>query len=49
MEKENKRTIVAKILTSTAKNALSVAANSRCAMLYHQPKQPLEVKKFRKF
>ncbi|MBQ3783599.1 MAG: cyclic lactone autoinducer peptide [Lachnospiraceae bacterium] len=28
---------------------LSVAANSRCMIIYHQPKQPETLKKFRKF
>lgn len=48
MEKRNKK-ILAKTLVKVADNALSAAANSRCMYVYHQPKQPDAVKKFRKF
>ncbi len=48
MKKEEKK-MVARVLTMFANNALSVAANSRCVTVYHQPKQPNEVKKFRRF
>jgi cyclic lactone autoinducer peptide len=48
MENRDKKT-AAKLLTAAADKALSAAANSRCVFLYHQPKQPVEVKKFRKF
>lgn len=40
---------VAKKLVFIAKFMLSSAANSRCAFVYHQPKQPEDVKNFRKF
>lgn len=40
---------VAKALTTVTQSMLSVAANSRCALIYHQPKQPETLKKFRKF
>lgn len=48
MEKRNKK-MIAKTLVKVADNTLSAAANSRCALIYHQPKQPDAVKKFRKF
>lgn len=28
---------------------LTLTANSRCVFCYHQPKQPKELKKYRKF
>lgn len=49
MRSNDRKTVVAKALTSVANNMLSSAANSRCVLIYHQPKQPKEVKKFRKF
>lgn len=48
MKKNEKKTVLAKALTSVAEGMLSKAANSRCALIYHQPKQPEEVRKFRK-
>lgn len=48
MKKNEKKTVLAKALTSVADGMLSKAANSRCALIYHQPKQPEEVRKFRK-
>lgn len=48
MENKDKKTM-AKILTVVGNKMLSVAANSRCMIIYHQPKQPDELKKFRKF
>lgn len=48
MEKSGKN-MLANVLTKTANKALSTAANSRCVFIYHQPKQPEGVKKFRKF
>ena len=47
--KKNEKKLIAKTLTAVTNNVLSVAANSRCAMVYHQPKQPEALKKFRKF
>lgn len=47
--KRQEKEITAKVLTAVANKALSVAANSRCALIYHQPKQPETLKKFRKF
>lgn len=38
-----------KALTNVAKNMLTVAANSRCMLIYHQPKQPEALNKFKKF
>lgn len=48
MENRDKKT-AAKALTATADKMLTYAANSKCFFLYHQPKQPEAVKKFRKF
>lgn len=39
----------AKALTVMADRMLSFAANSKCIFIYHQPKQPEKLKKFRKF
>ena len=47
--KSKDKKMVAKALTVVTNNALSVVANSRCALIYHQPKQPETLKKFRKF
>lgn len=47
--KNNDKKEIAKALTTITNNMLSAAANSRCAMLFHQPKQPDAVKRFRKF
>lgn len=49
MQKNNEKKMTAKALTFAADKVLSVAANSRCVLIYHQPKQPEDVKKFRKF
>lgn len=48
MKNKDKR-FVAKTLTSVAQNMLTVAANSRCMLIYHQPKQPEALNKFKKF
>ncbi|MDE5698632.1 MAG: cyclic lactone autoinducer peptide [Lachnospiraceae bacterium] len=40
---------MARILTSASNKTLSAAANSRCMLIYHQPKQPEGLKRFRKF
>lgn len=47
--KSSDKKMVAKALTGITNNMLSVAANSRCMIIFHQPKQPESVKKFRKF
>lgn len=47
--KNNDKKLIAKALTAVTNNMISVTANSRCAMLFHQPKQPDAVRKFRKF
>lgn len=49
MEKKVDNKIVAKVLAAVTKNMLSVAANRRCVLIYHQPKQPEILKKFRRF
>lgn len=47
--KNKDKKMVAKALATVANNMLCVAANSRCMLIYHQPKQPERLKKFRKF
>lgn len=47
--KNNERKMIAKTLTAVTNCVLSTAANSRCVLIYHQPKQPETLKKFRKF
>lgn len=47
--KNKDKKFIAKTLTAITQNMLSVTANSRCMLIYHQPKQPKELKKFRKF
>ena len=47
--KNNEKKLIAKALTAVTNSVLSVAANSRCAMIYHQPKQPDALRRFRKF
>lgn len=49
MKRNNEKTVIAKALKTAADAMLSSTANSRCVFVYHQPKQPYEVKKFRKF
>jgi hypothetical protein len=49
MTKKKASKIVAKLLTATSDKALSAAANSRCMLIYHQPRQPEGLKRFRKF
>ena len=47
--KNHNNTMLAKAMKKTAEHMLSVTANSRCVAVFHQPKQPNDVKKFRKF
>ncbi len=47
--KSNDKKLIAKALTAVTNRTLSAAANSRCHFIYHQPKQPDAVRKFRKF
>lgn len=47
--KTQEKKVAAKALTVIVNYVLSVAANSRCMVFFHQPKQPDEVKKFRRF
>lgn len=49
MKKRNEKKMLAKTLSSVATAMLTSATNSRCVFVYHQPKQPTELKKFRKF
>lgn len=48
MERNEKKT-TAKALAAAAGKVLSATANSRCVLIFHQPKQPEAVRKFRKF
>lgn len=47
MRKE-KRNMTAKLLETVARKSVEIAADSRCVYIFHQPKQPAGVKKFRK-
>lgn len=49
VKRTNSKPVLANALSAVATTMLSSAANSRCAFVYHQPKQPTELKKFRKF
>ena len=46
MKKTEKRIVLANAMSSIA---IREAANSRCAFVFHQPKQPCDLKKYRKF
>ena len=48
MKKNNGKKMLANVVSSVANTMLKSAANSRCVFVYHQPKQPVELKKFRK-
>jgi len=43
-----KKNVVAQVMERIAQKSVKMAANSRCMYLYHQPKQPAGVKKFKK-
>lgn len=49
MRKNDKKAITANIIGSMALGMSKIAANSRCAIIYHQPKLPNDVKRLRKF
>lgn len=49
MKKTNLKSVAARTLSVVTKAGLQYAANSRCAFVYHQPKQPKNLKEFRKF
>lgn len=49
MKKTKEKLILANVLVSLAQTALYTAANSRCMYVYHQPKQPENVKRYRRF
>jgi cyclic lactone autoinducer peptide len=38
----------AKLMEKLARKSLEVAAESRCMYIYHQPKMPADLKKFKK-
>ena len=39
---------VAVVLEKVARNSVKMAADSRCMYIFHQPKQPADIKKFSK-
>ena len=47
MKKTEKRIVLANAMSSIAKFSIREAANSR--FVFHQPKQPCDLKKYRKF
>lgn len=49
MIKKKTGEMIARVLTAASGKALSAAANSRCMLIYHQPRQPEGLKRFRKF
>lgn len=49
MKKVKETNVIAKLASSVAITMMTSAANSRCAFVYHQPKQPAELKKLKKF
>lgn len=49
MAKPNRTPFAAKALSGVAKRTMSVTSNSRCIFIYHQPKQPAELRRYRKF
>lgn len=49
MVKKKASKVMARVLMAASDKALSAAANSRCMLIYHQPKQPEGLKRFRKF
>lgn len=49
MVKKETGKAMARVLAAASSKALSAAANSRCMLIYHQPKQPEGLKRFRKF
>ena len=40
--------ITATFLEKVARNSVKIAADSRCMYIFHQPKQPIGLKEFRK-
>lgn len=49
MKKKSSKSALAIVASSVAKAAISNSANTRCIYVYHQPKQPKEIQKFRRF
>lgn len=47
--KQESEKVLATALSKVAGRAVSASANSRCMFIYHQPKQPDTVKRFRRF
>lgn len=46
--KGTKKSMPAKMLEAIARKSAGAAADSRCMFIYHQPKQPEGLKKFKK-
>ena len=46
--KGTKKSMSAKMLEVIARKSAGAVADSRCMFIYHQPKQPEGVKKFKK-
>ncbi|RKD30812.1 cyclic lactone autoinducer peptide [Lacrimispora algidixylanolytica] len=45
---KSKTNNAAKFMEKLARKSLEVAAESRCMYIYHQPKMPTDLKKFKK-
>lgn len=49
MKETTKKNKMAKILASCAQGMVKISANTACAYMYHQPKQPESIRQYRKF
>jgi cyclic lactone autoinducer peptide len=45
---ERKSNIAAKFMEQVARKSVELASESRCMYIYHQPKMPSDLKKFKK-
>lgn len=43
------KSVTARLMEKVARKSVEAAADSRCMYLFHQPKQPDGVKKFKKY
>ena len=46
--KNRSKNVTAKLMEVVARKSAEVAADSRCVYLFHQPKQPNDIKKIKK-
>lgn len=46
--REHKNRLIAVMMKAAARKCVEMAADSRCMYIFHQPKQPEGVKKFKK-